>query len=220
MSASLVLEWPQCTPPLQWVGSRTCCSASGWCCRLCASYFAARCIGSAGGGGWAVNGGVARGVRGWTHTAHIYASILCRSFARQQYFDSQGLFLSLLLTLPIILNCSVMVVRHCTLHMHMQHPFTPSLLPLPLPLRTPLPTCSCMCRSAGFTRCGVCWWGWPRSRRRGPSCRSAERGIEFVSRVDYFIDPAPCVPARTKPLSPQGGACVYINGVFGGRAQV
>ena len=37
--------------------------------------------------------------------------LLCRSFSQHQYFDSQGLFLSLLLSLPIILNCTVMVVR-------------------------------------------------------------------------------------------------------------
>lgn len=32
------------------------------------------------------------------------------SFSRQQYFDSQGLFISVVFSVPILLNCMVLVV--------------------------------------------------------------------------------------------------------------
>lgn len=33
------------------------------------------------------------------------------SFSRQQYFDSQGLFISVMFSVPILLNCMILIVR-------------------------------------------------------------------------------------------------------------
>lgn len=35
----------------------------------------------------------------------------CRLFAQDQHFDSQGMFISTVLCLPVIVNCCVLVVR-------------------------------------------------------------------------------------------------------------
>ena len=35
----------------------------------------------------------------------------CRLFAEDQYFDSQGMFITTVLSLPVIINCCVIVVR-------------------------------------------------------------------------------------------------------------
>lgn len=35
---------------------------------------------------------------------------LFRVFSRQQYFDSKGLFISIVFSVPILMNCMIMVV--------------------------------------------------------------------------------------------------------------
>ena len=39
--------------------------------------------------------------------------IVPRLFAGQQYFDSSGLFMTLVFSLPIVLNCLLILVRVC-----------------------------------------------------------------------------------------------------------
>jgi hypothetical protein len=40
----------------------------------------------------------------------MFIFIFCSFFSRQQYFDSQGMFISLVFSVPILLNCMIMVV--------------------------------------------------------------------------------------------------------------
>jgi len=40
----------------------------------------------------------------------MFIFIFYRFFSRQQYFDNQGMFISLVFSVPILLNCMIMVV--------------------------------------------------------------------------------------------------------------
>lgn len=42
---------------------------------------------------------------------NAYAAHNWKVFSRQQYFDSKGLFISIVFSVPILLNCMLMVVR-------------------------------------------------------------------------------------------------------------
>jgi len=40
----------------------------------------------------------------------MFIFIFYSFFSRQQYFDNQGMFISLVFSVPILLNCMIMVV--------------------------------------------------------------------------------------------------------------
>ncbi|MPC24891.1 Transmembrane protein 18 [Portunus trituberculatus] len=46
-----------------------------------------------------------------SETINQYAAKNWQSFSRQQYFDSQGLFISVVFSMPVLFNCMMMVVR-------------------------------------------------------------------------------------------------------------
>lgn len=46
----------------------------------------------------------------FSETINELAAIHWRSFSRQQYFDSSGLFISTVFSIPILLNCMLMIV--------------------------------------------------------------------------------------------------------------
>lgn len=53
-----------------------------------------------------------------SETINQYAAKNWQSFSRQQYFDSQGLFISVVFSMPVLFNCMMMVVSinsYCTL---------------------------------------------------------------------------------------------------------
>lgn len=45
-----------------------------------------------------------------SETINQYAAKNWQSFSRQQYFDSQGLFISVVFSMPVLFNCMMMVV--------------------------------------------------------------------------------------------------------------
>lgn len=46
----------------------------------------------------------------FSETINEYAAFNWKMFSRQQYFDSKGLFISVVFSVPILLNCMLMVV--------------------------------------------------------------------------------------------------------------
>lgn len=49
------------------------------------------------------------------------AAIHWKSFSRQQYFDSNGLFISTVFSIPILLNCMLMIVSRLLIRIHTCH---------------------------------------------------------------------------------------------------
>lgn len=47
----------------------------------------------------------------FSETINEIAAIHWKSFSRQQYFDSNGLFIATVFSIPILLNCMLMIVR-------------------------------------------------------------------------------------------------------------
>ncbi|EDV19386.1 uncharacterized protein TRIADDRAFT_33664 [Trichoplax adhaerens] len=50
-----------------------------------------------------------------TQFVNEYAAQNWRSFASQQYFDSQGLFISIVFSAPALINCLIIVVSRITI---------------------------------------------------------------------------------------------------------
>nr|XP_053628264.1 transmembrane protein 18-like isoform X1 [Cherax quadricarinatus] len=48
-----------------------------------------------------------------SETINQYAAKNWQSFSRQQYFDSQGLFISVVFSMPVLFNCMMMVGLSC-----------------------------------------------------------------------------------------------------------
>ncbi|KAG7162539.1 transmembrane protein 18-like [Homarus americanus] len=46
-----------------------------------------------------------------SETINQYAAKNWQSFSRQQYFDSQGLFISVVFSMPVLFNCMMMVIN-------------------------------------------------------------------------------------------------------------
>lgn len=46
----------------------------------------------------------------FSESINEYAAVNWRIFSKQQYFDDKGLFISLVFSVPILLNCMLMVV--------------------------------------------------------------------------------------------------------------
>lgn len=48
-----------------------------------------------------------------SQTINQYAAENWKRFSRQQYFDSQGMFISVVFSMPVLFNCMMMVVSVC-----------------------------------------------------------------------------------------------------------
>uniref|UniRef100_T1HUK4 Transmembrane protein 18 n=1 Tax=Rhodnius prolixus TaxID=13249 RepID=T1HUK4_RHOPR len=49
------------------------------------------------------------GIRDYIYNLEVVIRHFSRLFSRQQYFDSKGMFISLIFSVPILLNCMVMM---------------------------------------------------------------------------------------------------------------
>ncbi|XP_059473596.1 transmembrane protein 18 isoform X2 [Neocloeon triangulifer] len=47
----------------------------------------------------------------FSENINIYAAERWRSFSRQQYFDSKGMFISIIFSIPMLFNCMIMVAN-------------------------------------------------------------------------------------------------------------
>lgn len=52
----------------------------------------------------------------FSESINEYAALNWRTFSKQQYFDDNGLFISTVFSIPILLNCMLLIV---SIHMYM-----------------------------------------------------------------------------------------------------
>ena len=56
--------------------------------------------------------------------AYILIPLPCRSFSTEQYFDSHGFFITIILGFPVMFNMTLLIVRDGDIYIYIYNPYT------------------------------------------------------------------------------------------------
>lgn len=105
-----------------------------------------------------------------SQTINQYAAENWKRFSRQQYFDSQGMFISVVFSMPVLFNCMMMVVSKCVCFCYLM--YNPGHL-------------DCTMMMVMVDECVFCnvWYPWECKHRLQTLCRmrwGIKQGVEAI----------------------------------------